>query len=108
MVVKEVYVEVPDDAKLATFSGVTNGREWAMHSAVGCYLYMGSKHPLPIEVPLERAELPRPGLYDLDPKSFFVLGDRGRLAIGRNWVLVPRASSSAESVVARDRAARGA
>jgi len=94
--ISSIYVEIPEGAKAEAFSGTyidKNGVEkpFTINSLPGCYLHYGAKYPLPVSVPLgDDHTAPNPGEYDIDPLTFFEVGQRGRLALGRNWRLTAR------------------
>ena len=96
--ISSIYVEIPDGAKAEAFSGTyvdKHGVEkpFTINSLPGCYLHYGAKYPLPVSVPLgEEANAPAPGNYDIDPLTFFEVGQRGRLALGRSWGLTARSA----------------
>ena len=96
--VKELVIEVDADSSYGEFKGVYlnkagEKKDFCIRSMHDCYLHIGAKYPLPISIPLGDEGKPlSPGLYDIDPKSFFDLGARGQLGLSREWVLTHRSA----------------
>lgn len=85
----KLYLEIGDKTEVKVFEGVSEkGRQYKMAAQTDCYLHDGSRHPLPVDLPLgDDGKSYLPGFYDIEAGTLFEMLGRGKLGVKRGWRL---------------------